>query len=75
MPKRSRIDLSGVVSPICLLQCKRALGERNRGDTLEILLRDPEVVDDLVKIINHSPDQLISKDRKEECYRIVVRKG
>lgn len=69
------LDLIGVVSPVCLLKCKSELTRMNAGDVLEILLQDPEAVEELVKIIERSKDQVISKKPEEDHYRIRVRKG
>jgi tRNA 2-thiouridine synthesizing protein A len=69
------LDLIGVVSPVCILKCKSELVRMNAGDVLEILLQDPEVVEELSKIIERSNDRVISKEREEDHYRIRIRKG
>ena len=69
-----KMDLIGVVSPVCLLKCKSVLAGLSAGDMLEILLQDPEVVDELAKFIQPSKDRVISKEREEDHYRICVKK-
>ncbi|MFC1811121.1 sulfurtransferase TusA family protein [Thermodesulfobacteriota bacterium] len=69
------LNLIGVVSPVCMLKCKSELARMNAGDVLEVLLQDPEAVEELVKIIERSKDRVISKEHEEDHYRIRVRKG
>ena len=70
-----KMDLIGVVSPVCLLKCKSVLAGMSAGDVLEIFLQDFEVVEELIKIIQPSKDQVISNELERDHYRICVRKG
>jgi TusA-related sulfurtransferase len=45
------------------------------GDVLEVLIKDPEVIEDLTKIVNRSQDQLLQTLREEDHYRIRIKKG
>jgi len=69
------LDLIGVVSPVCLLKCKRALAEMDAGEVLEILLQDPYVVEELLKIIERSADKVIQSEQEGDHYRIRLIKG
>ena len=69
------MDLIGVVSPVCLLKCKSVLARMSAGDVLEIFLQDFEVVEELIKIIQPSKDQVISNELERDHYRICVKKG
>ena len=69
------LDLIGVVSPVCLLKCKRVLSEMSAGETLDILLQDPDVVEELVKIIDRSADKVIQTAQERDHYRIRLIKG
>lgn len=69
------IDLRGVVSPVCLLKCKSMLAKINGGDVLEVILQDPEVVEELVKIVERSEDKIIDQQKEEDYYRINIQKG
>jgi TusA-related sulfurtransferase len=71
----STLDLSGVVSPICLLKCKSALSRLNAGEVLEIMVQDEEVVESLSMILKQSEDSIESLRREGECFRISIRKG
>jgi TusA-related sulfurtransferase len=45
------------------------------GNVLEVLLKDTEVVEQLVKIIKRSQDQVIKLEIKGDHYRISLKKG
>jgi len=47
----------------------------NAGDVLEILLQDPDVVEELVKIIERSADKVIQSAQEGDHYRIRLKKG
>jgi TusA-related sulfurtransferase len=69
------LNLIGVISPVCLLECKSVLAEMAVGAELEVLLRDPEVVETLVKIIERSHDRLVQCDWQGDHFRIILKKG
>lgn len=75
MSVKTGIDLRGVVSPVCLLKCKSMLAKINGGDVLEVMLQDPEVVEELVKIVERSKDQVIYQQKEGDCFRINIQKG
>jgi len=71
----SRLDLIGVVSPICLLKCKSALARLNPGEVLEVIVQDDEVVKSLSTILKQSHDRMEAFTKEGECFRISIRKG
>ena len=71
----SKLDLIGVVSPICLLKCKSALSRLHPGEVLEVMVQDEEVVESLSMIVKQSQDSLESFAREGECFRLSIRKG
>jgi TusA-related sulfurtransferase len=75
MEMASTLDLVGVVSPICLLKCKSALSQLNRGDVLDVLVQDEEVVESISMILKQSQDRVEAFSKEGECYRISIRKG
>lgn len=75
MASNLKLNLVGILSPICLLKCKSVLAQMNCGDILEISLQDPDVVEELTKIIERSPDRLIKTGKKQEDYLIHIKKG
>jgi len=75
MEMASTLDLSGVVSPICLLKCKSALSRLNPGELLDVLVQDEEVVESISMILKQSQDRMEAFSKEGERYRISIRKG
>ena len=71
----SKLDLTGVISPLCLLKCKSVLTGMEAGHVLEVLLQDSGVVEKLVKIIERSQDQVLKSKMEGDLHRICIRKG
>jgi len=74
-PETSQINLVGVVSPVCLLKCQSALNILKPGDMLEVMVQDPEVVNNLQKIIERSANQVVKTERRDEYFQIFIRRG
>lgn len=66
------LDLRGVALPVSLLKCTSALAGLGDGDTLEVLVYDPEVAEDLVRIIERSRGRAIHSKQEGNFYRIRV---
>ncbi len=75
MPVKSVVDLCGVTWPVCLLKFKNALIELGACDVLEVLTRDPEVVENIIMIVERSEDTLINHQKEGHIYRLSVEKG
>lgn len=67
-----QLDLRGVALPVSLLKCKRTLMDLRATDALEVLVHDPEVAEDLVKIIERSQERTIRSEREGNFYRIHI---
>ena len=66
------LDLRGVVLPICLLKCKTTLMGMDPREELDILVSDPHVVEDLVKIIKRSQGMVVRPRREGDHYRLRI---
>lgn len=74
MSSNSELDLTGIVWPMCLLEFKRALlGLKSKG-IMEVLIRDPDVVDQLLMIVEHSENRLIKRQMEGERVRLCIQK-
>jgi len=74
MEGRKRLNLLDVAEPICLLMCKRSIEGMRDGDVLEILMRDPVAVENLVKVVERSSDQVLGSKRQGDHFRIEIRR-
>ena len=72
MSSIEKLDLRGVVLPVSLLKCSHALSEMGSHECLEILIRDQESTDELVRIIERSQDRAVHLARVGDHYRIHV---
>ena len=72
MASKGELDLRGVVLPVCLLECKNALVEMDSRQGLDILVSDPHVVEDLVRIITRSAGMAVRPRREGSHYRLHV---
>ena len=72
MSSTQELDLRGVALPVCLLKCKEALSNMTSGQQLQVLLQDPEALNDLVRIVERSRDQLTEWRKEEDHYRIII---
>jgi len=69
------LNLVGVLSPFCLLKIKKSLSETTSGESIQVLLQDFDVIDDLKKILNCCSDEIIEIQKKRNHYKIFIRKG
>jgi TusA-related sulfurtransferase len=75
MTSKIVLDLRGVISPLNLLKCKSRLKAMEKGDILEVILADMDVVQDLIMIIKRSRDDVVYKKKKADCICLGIKKG
>ena len=73
---RHRLDLRGVIIPFSLLKASQVFKIIRPGDLLEILCNDPDIQEDLFKILPHSAYELtLIEELEEDCsFRIQLKK-
>ncbi|MCK4767391.1 MAG: sulfurtransferase TusA family protein [Desulfobacula sp.] len=69
------LDLKGVISPLNLFKCKSRLKSMEKGDVLEVMLADVDVVQDLIMIIRRSRDEVVYKKKMAGCICLGIKKG
>jgi TusA-related sulfurtransferase len=75
MQADKKIDLCGIIEPCSLLICKSALISLKPGAVIEIQLRDPETLKDLVAIIERSGETIIAREAHEDRTLLWVQKS
>ena len=75
MTSKTVLNLRGVISPLNLLKCKSRLKSMGKGDVLEIMLADIDVVNDLVMIVERSSDEMIYKNKTADGFCLGIKKG
>jgi TusA-related sulfurtransferase len=74
MTSNSEVDLCGIAWPVCLLKFKSALNDICSRNVLEILTQDPDVVENIILIVDRSEDTLINQQKEGGIYRLSVEK-
>ena len=74
MPSKSELDLCGVTWPVCLLEFKSALNDLCPCEVLDVLAQDPDVVENIILIVDRSEDKLINRQKEGDIYRLSVEK-
>ena len=74
MPSKSELDLMGITWPVCLLKFKCALNDLCSCDVLEVIARDPDVVENIIMIADRSGNTVINQHKEGEIYRLSIEK-
>ena len=74
MRRISKVDLIGVPWPVNLLKCYQHTGEMRPGDEMVITLKDEDVKDSLLLILNGMPEISFDISIAGSCYAINVMK-
>jgi TusA-related sulfurtransferase len=75
MQLKTVLDLRGVFSPLNLFKCKGCLKSMGKGEILEVMLTDMDVVQDLIMIVKRSNDEIIYQKNKKDCICLGIKKG
>jgi len=70
--KPMEINLSDMVWPVCLLRCNEILARLQPGETLSIIVSDPDMVNNILLLIKSQPDLQYNKSLESGSYRITV---
>jgi TusA-related sulfurtransferase len=74
MPSKSELDLVGISWPVCLLKFKCVLNDLCPCDVLDVAARDPDVVDNIILIVDRSGNTLIDQRLEGDTYRLTIEK-
>jgi TusA-related sulfurtransferase len=75
MKTTKKLDLTDTVSFLGLLKCQKELAQIGTGDRLEVVMDDPGMVNDLIKIIERSNDRVTEQSQDGDCIKICIAKG
>ena len=74
MPSNSELNLLGIAWPMSLLKFNCALNDMCSCDVLEVIARDPDVVENIVMIVERSGDTLINQLKDGGIYHLSIEK-
>lgn len=69
------LDVKGASCPIPIVKTAKAMKAMSAGDELEILATDPGVEPDMHAWTKQTGNELVSIDRADGVFRVVVRKS
>ena len=75
MASKNVLDLLGVISPLDLLKCKTCLKSMEKGEIIEVVLADEDVVKNLISVIQRSKDEIIYTKKENGNMRLGSKKG
>ena len=71
------LDLRETIHPLALLKAKKAFRKMAPGDTLEILIGDPDTRTDLLRVLSHDIHEVLCREEAAQggrFYRIQLAK-
>lgn len=69
-----KIDIQDMDWPLSILNCKKEVDQMKAGEQIQILLKDKDVVNNLVTLIDQLSGHRIETRRKDNSYRLIIRK-
>lgn len=66
------INLSDMVWPVCVLRCNDTIARLQPGETLSIIVSDPDMVNNILLLIKSKPDLEYNSTPESGSYRIMV---
>ena len=70
-----KLDLTDTVSFLGILKCQKELSQIGAGDLLEVVMDDPDMVNDLITIIERSNDHVADRSQDGNRIKICIAKG
>jgi TusA-related sulfurtransferase len=74
MPLTKALDLTDTVSFVSLLKCQKELAQMKPGDSLEVIMNDPDMVEDLTKIVDRSMNRVTERSLNGDRFKIKITK-
>ncbi len=74
MPANRNIDIQDIDWPISILNCKKEVTQMKNGDQIEVLVKDVDVMDNIIALIEPLSDHSIEKHRENRHYRLIIKK-
>jgi TusA-related sulfurtransferase len=74
VPAIRKIDIRNVDWPVCILNCKNELNQMKSGETMEVIVQDTDVVNNLITLIEQLPDLQIEKYKDNKYHKLIIKK-
>ena len=74
MPENKKIDIRNVDWPVCILNCKKELNHMKEGEQMEVFVKDIDVVNNLVTLVEQLPGLLIEQCWDDTQHKLIIKK-
>ncbi|MCK5100770.1 MAG: sulfurtransferase TusA family protein [Desulfobacteraceae bacterium] len=74
MPTNRNIDIQDIDWPISILNCKQEVNQMKTGEQIQVLVKDIDVVNNLVALIEQLPCHSIEKHMENNRYKLIIKK-
>lgn len=74
VPISRNIDIRDIDWPICILNCKKEVNQMKKGEQIEISVKDIDVVNNLIALVEQLLDHSIEKHEENNYYRLVIKR-
>ncbi len=75
MSTNRKIDIRNVGWPVCLLNCNNELNRMKEGEQMEVLVRDVDVVNNLVALVEQLPGLQVEQFSEDTHHKLIIKKG
>lgn len=73
VPTNRKIDIRNIDWPVCILNCKKEINQMKRGERLEVLVKDIDVVNNLIALVDQILDHSIEKHQENRHYSLIIK--
>ena len=74
MSTNLKLDIQDIDWPISILNCKKEVNQMKSGDRIEVLVKDVDVINNIMALIEPLSNQSIEKHRENNHYRLIIKK-
>lgn len=74
MPTNQIIDIQDIDWPISILNCKKEVNLMKSGDQIEVRVKDVDVINNIMALIEPLSNHSIEKHRQDRHYRLIIKK-
>jgi len=74
VPINRNIDIRDIDWPLCILNCKKEVNQMKKGEQMQVIVKDIDVVSNLIALVEQTFGCSIVKHREDNHYRLVIRK-
>jgi len=75
MSSKKLIDFTDITWPFNLLKSNLSIKQMQKGEEIEIMIDDPDVLQSLILIVDQSPGYFFNYSEEKDLYKLVIKKS